>query len=149
MKLTYTYQWSTAVTYSFFPVYMRYCSESPSINIWCNVSLQKTTMDANDVSGEDDQKENESSENSSPLVKSPSPVLNFPELTPSQFGICAQSFAPSAAPKGERFWMLLLWSVWPLPCFTHIEIKQQKVRGALSRDLWMVKGSLIQGHVLV
>lgn len=89
----------------FFPVYMRY-SESPSIHIYYNVSLQKATMDGNDMSVGDDQKENESSENSSPLVNSPTPV-NFPELTPSQFGICAQSFTPSATPKGERFCLLL------------------------------------------
>lgn len=55
----------------------------------------------------DDQKENESSENSS-LFNSPPLVLNFPELTIDQFGICAQSFATSETPKGERLWVLLL-----------------------------------------
>ncbi|TNM90029.1 hypothetical protein fugu_004263 [Takifugu bimaculatus] len=47
------------------------------------------------------EKENESSENSSPLVNCSTPVLNSPELTTSQFGICAQSFTPSATPKDK------------------------------------------------
>ncbi|XP_029685891.1 cell division cycle-associated protein 2 isoform X8 [Takifugu rubripes] len=58
-------------------------------------------MDGNDVTVGDDEKENESSENSSPLVNCSTPVLNFPELTTSQFGICAQSFTPSTTPKDK------------------------------------------------
>ncbi|XP_056889639.1 cell division cycle-associated protein 2 isoform X2 [Takifugu flavidus] len=58
-------------------------------------------MDGNDVTVGDDEKENESSENSSPLVNCSTPVLNSPELTTSQFGICAQSFTPSATPKDK------------------------------------------------
>lgn len=99
-------------------------------------------MDGNDMSVEDDQKENESSENSSPLVNSQTP-LSFPELTTSQLGICAQSFSPSATPKGQRFCMPLLWRLWPvwtLPCFTHNKLKQQ---------VWVAKseGILVLGSL--
>lgn len=54
-----------------------------------------------------DQKENVPSGDPSPLGKRPTDALNFPELTASRFGISVQSFAPSAAPKGERLWMRL------------------------------------------
>lgn len=59
-------------------------------------------MDRNDLCVENDQKENVFSESSSPYPHDVTPVLDFSELKPSQFGISVQSFIPSATPKGER-----------------------------------------------
>lgn len=59
-------------------------------------------MDRNDLCIENDQKENVSSESSSPFPHDVTTVLDFSKLKPSQFGISVQSFVPSAIPKGER-----------------------------------------------
>lgn len=59
------------------------------------VSLQKAIMERKE------QEENTSSETPSTLPNYTPALLNFSRLTPSQFGISAQSFTPSATPKGE------------------------------------------------
>lgn len=59
-------------------------------------------MDRNDLCVENDQKENVCSESSSSIPHDVTPMLDFSELKPSQFGISVQSFIPSATPKGQR-----------------------------------------------
>ncbi len=89
--------------------------------------MQIANVERNAVRTEGDQMEkmlSPSEEHSSPVLNDTSAPLDFSTLTPCQFGISVQSFAPASLPnlKGERtdpYFMLISFCIF-------IDFRKQK-----------------------